>query len=125
MQMILGTAYPCDGLPSKAGALGAMPVCKQWRHLENSGRDILLEATEYTSLKALLQQLPEPSVAASQVPRQGTLDRLLPPAPKASDVSVPIDITDAPYAERGLVLDFIIVVSQASYTFQSGITYRV
>lgn len=126
MQMILGKAFPLEDPSTTAtSTTKGIPVFKSWRHLDAQVRDILLEAVEYPAIKTYLDNLPQTAVVQAKALPQGKLEDVLPPPRSEEVVTEPPRVASQPYVETGVVIDYVVVVSQATYNFLSGTTYLV
>jgi alpha-tubulin suppressor-like RCC1 family protein len=129
MRMIPGKAFllsAANGNPSPGGDIpGSVPVFKQW--LQTEQESWLIEAVEYSAVQDKLSQLAPSSLVidpatASQFVSDG---RDLPFIESAEPVNLPIQVISGPPTEGGFGIDYTLVYSTSSWTFQSGVTYLV
>ena len=100
-----------------------MHVIKQWRRI--NGRQLLIESVGWPEAEKHMQSLPKASEVERKPIRQARVGRDLPTKQVAVKTSEPIRVAGLPYREEGFVIDYITVVTQPSWTFQSGQTYLV
>ncbi|MBI4657883.1 MAG: chitobiase/beta-hexosaminidase C-terminal domain-containing protein [Verrucomicrobia bacterium] len=90
-------------------------TAKRWTKLE--GRDFLIEAVEYGTIKGRMDRLPAPDPAKAKPKRQASLTPELPKAHVAEARQDAIEVASLPYRNEGLVLDYIVVSSAINFTF--------
>jgi hypothetical protein len=115
----------------------SVPVVKRWEVID--GRTVLLEQVQWPALAALLAQLPEQAKAApceERVRRVASIERQLPLWPRVAQANryesdlVPSELLaaqrlDRPGSGTGVVIDWVLVQSQADFTFKADTTYLV
>jgi hypothetical protein len=103
----------------------AVPVGKRWTKLE--GRDFLIEAVEYASVKEQLKSLPMHKADAKGGKKQASNQRELPDRRVAqNDSDNEMHLAGSIIQRQGLVLDYSQVSSggdEEGFTFSSGQTY--
>jgi fibronectin type 3 domain-containing protein len=103
-------------------------VAKRW--LQMDGRQMLVEAVEYGALQELLATLPAVNgEAVSEKPRQQAATQRVWPhsrqtTPDPAQRSA-IQLAQAPYNPRGVVLDFYLMNAANDLTFENGKTYHI
>jgi hypothetical protein len=129
MRMVPGKAFllsAANGNPAPGADIpGSVPVFKQW--LQTEQESWLIESVEYAAVQDKLARLPASSVVidpntAGQFVSEG---RDLPMVEAPQPVNLPIQTIGAPPANDGFCIDYTLVYSASSWTFQSGVTYLV
>lgn len=105
-----------------SGSASALPVAKDWRQVEG-GRHILIEAVEYEAFSAYLAGLPQSAGLSHSL--RSRFQREWPLIGQAAGLAQPMKVASVTPASPGAVIDYVLVVSQASWTFNSGTTYYV
>ncbi len=138
MKMGGGKAFQLDSNGQSAGS--TVPVAKQWQQLE--GRDFLIEAVQYPTIRAHLESLPRSEAKvknrqdlqknkaiASESKTGQPAKRVIPRklvADATSDVSKSIQIAKLKQVEKGVVLDYLLLSSSATnMTFAGDTTYLI
>src|SRR6266511_1936841 len=125
MMMVPGKAFSVDGTASASGGLNdtALHVLKQWRQM--NGKQVLIESVSWTEAEAHMKSLPKAAVNDRKPTRQASVGRRLPTKQMALKHPGSLRVASLPYKQEGFVMDYIVVVTQPSWTFESGQTYLV
>jgi len=131
MRMIRGKAFAI-GAGSSEGAIpkAQTPVSKSWTHIE--GRACLIEEVPVQQIAPELQALPAPIEPDKGVPgsssgqSKGPASRLLPPSRVVQASTNAVRFAKRDVSPRsGFALDYTLVQTQDSFTFQGDTTYFV
>jgi hypothetical protein len=102
-----------------------IPVLKRW--IVAGNRRLLIESVPFSQVKPLADKL-APRIAAG-AKLDVAANRVLPPAPKMRLQIAMLATKADPYAQPGVVIDYVLVPNTTSggypYTFQSGQTYLI
>lgn len=126
MQMRLGHAFAVGNAEPELTNPLRVPVAKHW--IEAAGRALLLEQVQYTTLQPLFEGLPRASVDRKRQREFAHFKELLQRNPKRQRAAEGrIQLASAPksIAQRGVVIDWVLVTSQPTWTFASETTYLV
>jgi hypothetical protein len=110
--------------PGKAFTVGAnehkrIPVFKKWHSIDN--RKILFEAVEFTEAKEQLDKLPRKQANSTKPSNSSSLNfaRRLPP------IKAPMLLAKSLVDKPGFTIDWTLVNSISSFSFQHGKTYKI
>jgi hypothetical protein len=129
MRIIPGRGFllsSLDGNPAPGMDIpGSVPVFKRW--IEDEDEAWLIESIEYKAVQEKLARLPASSLVINPNTANEYIsdEREFPPVIAAQAVNLPIQVVSSPPAEEGFGLDYTLVYSTSSWTFQSGVTYLV
>jgi hypothetical protein len=138
MKMGGGKAFQLDSNGQSAGS--TVPVAKQWQQLE--GRDFLIEAVQYPTIRVHLESLPpaeakvknrqdlQKNKAIAGDNKTGQPAKRVIPRKLVADATggggKPIQIADFKQIKKGVVLDYLLLSSSATnMTFAGDTTYLV
>jgi len=125
MMMVPGKAFSINGTQDALTGPknNALHVLKRWQKM--NGRQFLIESVAWTEAERHMQSLPKASGIERKPFREAGVGRDLPTTRMAVKNPEPVRVARLPYNEEGFVIDYITVVTQPTWTFQSGQTYLV
>ena len=124
MQMVAGKAFMIGASESDSAET---PVSKRWTVAD--GRTLLIEEVELPRIAAQLESLPAKKRTAFFWKKSGkavaTAKLNLPTRPNNKLAKRAMQLAKLQSPDRGLVLDYVLVSSQANFTFKGDTTYYV